>query len=209
MTPPPPPTLAAEQQLIDRARRGEAAAFEALIAPHDRGMRRLAHRLLGDPAGMDDALQEAYVKAYRSLPAFAGEAAFGTWLYRIVANACHDELRRGARRRHVGPLQDERDQVDGAPGPARVVAARHDLEAALAQLPPELTAVVLLVDAEGLSYDEAARVLDVPPGTIASRLNRARAALRPALAGWAGGAGGPVGAAGPADSGSAGREGTS
>lgn len=181
---PSPPTRAAEQQLIDRARRGEAAAFEALIAPHDRTLRRLAFRLLGDRSGMDDALQEAYVKAYRSLPAFAGDAAFGTWLYRIVANACHDELRRGARRGRVGALEQERDQPDGAPGPERAATARRDLEAALATLPPELTAVVLLVDAEGLSYDEAGRVLDVPAGTIASRLNRARSALRPALAGW-------------------------
>lgn len=83
---PPPTTLAAEteQRLLERARLGTPEAFEALIAPHDERLRRLAHRMLGDRSAMDDALQEAYVNAYRSLPSFAGQAAFGTWLDRVI-----------------------------------------------------------------------------------------------------------------------------
>jgi RNA polymerase sigma-70 factor, ECF subfamily len=178
------PPVPADAALLRRARDGDVRAFEALIAGHDRALRRLAYRMLGDATAMDDALQEAYVRAYRSLRSFAGDAAFGTWLYRIVVNACHDERRRAARRRHA-PLEAGAERVDGAPGPERAAAARIDLAAALAALAPELAAVVLLVDAEGLSYAEAGAVLELPVGTVASRLNRARAALRPALAGYA------------------------
>lgn len=175
-------TTDAEPRLLRRARDGDARAFEALIAPHDRALRRLAYRLLGDAGAMDDALQEAYVKAYRSLRSFAGDAAFGTWLYRIAANACHDELRRRARPSHAPVELDER-RADPAPGPEREAVARGDLAVALGALAPELRAAVLLVDAEGFTYEEAGVALDVPAGTIASRLSRARAALRPALAG--------------------------
>ncbi|MDO8189497.1 sigma-70 family RNA polymerase sigma factor [Conexibacter sp. JD483] len=178
------PTTPADRRLLQRAQAGDPAAFETLIEPHDRQLRRLAFRMLGDRGAMDDALQEAYVKAYRSLPRFAGDAAFGTWLYRIVANACNDELRRGARRRGDTVLDEARDVAAGAPGPDRAAAAHLDLAAALDAIPPDLRSVVLLVDAEGMSYDEAGEVLGVPAGTVASRLNRARAALRPALAGY-------------------------
>jgi RNA polymerase sigma-70 factor (ECF subfamily) len=125
---------------------------------------------------MDDVLQEAYVRAFTALPRFRGGAAFATWLYRIVYNACLDELRRGRSRREVA-LEEWRSA-----GAADDVEGRLDLAAALARLPVELRAVVLLVDAEGLSYEEAADVLGIAPGTIGSRLNRARAALRVALA---------------------------
>lgn len=178
------PTTPADRRLLRRAQDGDPSAFEELIAPHDRQLRRLAFRMLGDRGAMDDALQEAYVKAYRSLPRFAGDSAFGTWLYRIVVNACTDELRRGARRRGDTVLDAARDVAAGAPGPERAAAAQTDLAAALGAIAPDLRAVVLLVDAEGMSYDEAGAVLGVPAGTVASRLNRARAALRPALAGY-------------------------
>lgn len=178
---PSPPTQPAERRLLDRARGGDAQAFERLIAPYDESLRRLAYRMLGDRVAMDDALQEAYVKAYRSLDSFAGEAAFGTWLYRIAANVCTDVLRRGARRREQ-PLDALDELADRTPGPERTATTRSDLAAALAALAPDLRAVALLVDAEGMSYDQAGEVLGIPPGTVASRLNRARAALRPALA---------------------------
>lgn len=180
----PSPTTPADRRLLQRAQAGDPSAFERLIEPHDRPLRRLAYRLLGDRGVMDDALQEAYVKAYRSLPSFAGDAAFGTWLYRIVVNACNDELRRGARRRGETALEEAREVAAGAPGPERAAAAQLDLAAALDGIAPDLRAVVLLVDAEGMSYDEAGAALDLPAGTVASRLNRARAALRPALAGY-------------------------
>jgi RNA polymerase sigma-70 factor, ECF subfamily len=155
----------------------DADAFVRLVREYDLQHRRLAFRLLGDRDRMDDVLQDAYARAFRALPKFRGEAALGTWLYRIVYNACLDELRRSGARKEV-PLDEWRDRnlerTDH-------VEERLDLEAALAALPVELRAVVLLVDADGLSYDEAAEVLGIPAGTIASRLSRARDGLKGAL----------------------------
>jgi RNA polymerase sigma-70 factor (ECF subfamily) len=166
---------ASEPMLLRHARRGDAQAFTALVRRHDDALRALAFRLLGDRAAMDDALQEAYVRAYRSLGTFEGRSGFGTWLYRIVYRTCVDELRRRGR--------DELASLELAatPDASSSVAARVDLAAALAALPPELRASVLLVDAQGFSYDEAAEILGIPAGTVASRLNRARAALRETL----------------------------
>ena len=144
----------------------------------------LAYRLLGDRDRMDDALQEAYVKAFRALPRFQRRAKVGTWLYRIVYNTCLDELRK-ARRTAVEPLDENVDQPGGWADPADVAAGRGDLSRALATLPEQERAAVLLVDAQGFDYRDAAQVLGVPEGTVASRLNRARASLRAALGGSA------------------------
>lgn len=152
-------------------------AFVVLLREHDLRHRRLAYRLLGDRERMDDVLQEAYARAFRALPRFSGHATLGTWLYRIVYNACVDELRRSGARKEVS-LEEWRDQSAGR---SDAVEERLDLEAALAALPFELRAVVLLVDADELSYDEAAEILGIPPGTVASRLSRARDALKGAL----------------------------
>jgi RNA polymerase sigma-70 factor, ECF subfamily len=162
-------------RILRRARRGDQRAFAQLVRHYDDGLRALAYRLLGDRDRMDDALQEAYVDAFRALPGFRGEAEFGTWLYRIAYTACLDELR---RTRTVVPLDSVRDRVDPSPTTDERVAARGDLGAALATLPPEDRAAVLLVDAQGFDYRSAAEILGVPEGTVASRLNRARGALR-------------------------------
>jgi RNA polymerase sigma-70 factor (ECF subfamily) len=164
--------------LVARARRGDGDAFAALVRLHDRMLRALAYRLLGDRQLMDDVLQDAYVKAFRALPRFRAESSVATWLYRIVYNACQDELRR-ARRSREEPLGEE---LGSAADPADAVA-QSDVAAALAGLTPQDRAAVLLVDALGSSYDDAAEVLGVPRGTVASRLNRARPALRAALEG--------------------------
>jgi RNA polymerase sigma-70 factor (ECF subfamily) len=149
-------------------------AFWALVQPHDRALRGLAYRLVGDRDLMDDVLQEAYLKAFRALPSLRGREALGTWLRRIVYNASMDQLR---RRRKLVPLDDLPDHPD----PAEVAAGRRDLAAALESLPPVMRAAVLLVDAEGLSYEEAGAIIGVPKGTVASRLSRAREILRRAL----------------------------
>jgi RNA polymerase sigma-70 factor (ECF subfamily) len=159
---------------VARARRGDEAAFAALVRHYDAGLRALAFRLLGDRTRMDDALQEAYVGAYRALPGFRGDASLGTWLYRIAYNACLDELR---RTRDVVPLDGIRDRASVGRDPLDALALRD----ALAELPVDDRAAVLLVDAQGFDYRSAAEVLGIPAGTVASRLNRARAALRRAL----------------------------
>jgi RNA polymerase sigma-70 factor (ECF subfamily) len=161
--------------VLARARRGDQRAFALLVRHYDDGLRALAYRLLGDRDRMDDALQEAYVSAFRALPAFRGDSAVGTWLYRIAYNACIDELR---RERQVVPLESVRERPDPRPGPGELLPERHLLAGALAALPAEDRAAVLLVDAQGFDYRSAAEILGVPEGTVASRLNRTRAALR-------------------------------
>ena len=160
-----------------RVRRLDADAFVELVERHDLSHRRLAFRLLGDSGRMDDVLQEAYVRAFRALPRFRGDSSLETWLYRIVYNACIDDLR---RRREHETLEQWDDRLVAAPTEPE---ERLDLAAALESLPPELRAVVLLIDAEGLSYAEASEILSAPAGTIASRLNRARSHLQAVLKG--------------------------
>ena len=181
-TPPGPVQRLMHQELdpvtLARARRGDEHAFAALVRHYDGGLRALAFRLLGDRARMDDALQEAYVKAYRALPRFRGDSSLRTWLYRIAYNACLDELK---RTRVVVELDSVRDRADQGADPADSLSLRLTLAHALAELPPEDRAAVLLVDAEGFDYRSAAEVLGIPEGTVGSRLNRARGALRQAL----------------------------
>lgn len=170
-----------EARLLARARAGDLDAFVQLISLHDRALRALAYRLTGDPHLMDDVLQEAYLKAFRSLPRFEERSAFGSWLHRIVYNTCMDLLRRrSGGGRHLS-LGEAGGLPDPAPDPGEVAAQRLDLAAALAALPPKLRATVLLVDAEGMDYQTAAGVLGIPVGTVRSRLSQARQLLRRAL----------------------------
>jgi RNA polymerase sigma-70 factor, ECF subfamily len=170
----------AVDRALAAARRGDERAFAELIERYDEGLRALAYRLLGDRDRMDDVLQEAYVRAYRGLGRFRGESTVATWLYRIVYNACVDELGR-SHEAVPAPIAEVDAWVDPAPEVGEAVARRQGLATALAALPPDDRAAVLLVDARGFSYDDAADVLGVPSGTVASRLNRARAALRRVL----------------------------
>jgi len=168
--------------VIAAARRGDREAFATLVMHFDGRMRGLAWRLLGDRQLMDDALQTAYLKALRGIGGFRGEAAIGTWFYRIVYNACVDEIGR-ERRTTVLPLDEVANAIDCAPDTADLLARRAALAAALSQLPPDQRAAVVLVDEEGYDYRSAAEVLGVPLGTLSSRLAHARAALREALGG--------------------------
>lgn len=175
------PPQRGERRLIKRAQGGDVGAFEQLLEANGTAMRRLAYSMLGDEATMDDVLQTAYVRAFRALPKFDGRSSFGTWLHRIVANAAVDELRRIARRGEVDLEALEGRAAASSPDIGDASDTRMDLANALAGLPADLRIVVLMVDAEGYSYDEVAEVVGIPPGTVASRLSRARAALRPVL----------------------------
>jgi RNA polymerase sigma-70 factor (ECF subfamily) len=172
-------------EVLLRARQGDHRAFGELVGVYDDRLRRLAYRLLGSRRRMDDALQEAYVKAYRGLPDFEGRSSLGTWLHRITYNACLDVLRT-EERREAAPLEVVGDRPDPGPGLAGRVAERADLAVALAKLPPDQRAAVLLVDAEGYDYESAGDILGVARGTVASRLHRAREALRASLTDGAG-----------------------
>ena len=153
----------------------DADAFTGLLKEHDRLLRSLVYRLMGDRDVMDDVLQEVYLKAFRARASFRGESSTATWLYRIAYNTCLDELRRRGRWQ-----QDELDEAlpDPRPDPGEQVALRGDVAAALAALPVEQRAAVLLVDLHGLDYAAAGAVLGAGAGTIGSRVSRGRAALR-------------------------------
>jgi RNA polymerase sigma-70 factor, ECF subfamily len=168
---------AADSAINRRVAGRDPAAFWILVEPYDQGLRALAFRILENRDLMDDAPQEAYLKAYRALPSFRGDAGMGSWLYRIVYNACMDSSPRIEQSRQA-PLEAAGESPDPGPGPAEVATSRHDLTRALASLTPDMRAVVLLVDAEGLDYRQTAEILGVAKGTVASRLNRARALLR-------------------------------
>jgi RNA polymerase sigma-70 factor (ECF subfamily) len=179
-----PARPAADPRVVARARAGEGAAFAELVRTYDRRLRALAFRMLDDGGRMDDVLQEAYLKAFRALPRFEGGSDIGTWLYRIVYNACIDDLRT-QRRRHAAPLEDDTlaTSVPLQAGPEDRVASRDQLAHALASLPADQRATVLLVDGDGFDHAAAAEILGVAPGTVASRLSRAHASLRKTLGG--------------------------
>jgi RNA polymerase sigma-70 factor, ECF subfamily len=165
------------------ARAGDRAALESLLRRHHDRIAALCTRLCGQ-SDAPDATQEALLAVVRGLPRFDGHAAFTTWLYRVTTNACLDELRR-RRRRPLPGLEEERplDGPGAAPDPAARVATRVDVDAALARLPPEFRAAVVLRDLCGLDYAEIAEVLDIPPGTVRSRIARGRGQLADLLVG--------------------------
>jgi RNA polymerase sigma-70 factor, ECF subfamily len=172
-------TTLPDVELVELARLGDRSAFDELLRRHDPRMRALAYRLMADRHRMDDALQEAYLKAFKALPRFRAGSDFGTWLYRITYNACIDELRK--RKRSPLSSEDPIDPESGRPGPERIVSASETVRHALAELPVDQRVTVVLVDGEGFDHREAAQILGVAPGTVASRLHRARAALRRVL----------------------------
>jgi len=150
--------------------------FENLLDRHHARLRRVASGIVRRPDAVDDVLQEAYLKAYRSLPArFASDAHESAWLYRIVYHCCLDELKRRRRRNEV-PVDPELAAA-GERDPLDPLA----VDAALATLSVQDRAVLFLVDYAGCDYDTAADVLSVPRGTVASRLNGARSRFRAAF----------------------------
>jgi RNA polymerase sigma-70 factor (ECF subfamily) len=168
--------------LIAAARAGDRDALDRLLRRHHDRIAALCTRLCGNPADGADATQEALIAIVRGLPRFDGRSAFSTWSYRVATNACLDELRRRSRRPLTG-LDDERLDAGVAADPTDAVPDRVDIDAALATLSVEHRTVVVLRDVCTLDYDEIAAVLDLPPGTVRSRIARGRAALARALEG--------------------------
>lgn len=175
--------VTATSDLVLAAQAGDHRAFTQLLEQSDERMRRLAFRLVGSRTAMDDALQDAYLKAYRRIGAYRGDAAFATWLYAVVYRTCLDHLRARRRRREVDLELVDHTLIAGgtAADPAERADDADALAAALATLPTDQVAVVLLVDKDGLSYADTAAILGVREGTIASRLNRAHTTLRRSL----------------------------
>jgi RNA polymerase sigma-70 factor (ECF subfamily) len=163
----------------DRAAAAAVSEFEALLRANDRRLRALAYRMVG--SDVDDVLQQAYLKAFLQRSTFRGDSSVATWLHRIVYTTALDHLRTADRRDRRDRLQLRSAGTDLVRDTSDDVVDRMALEAALDELPVDQRAVLVLVDAQGMSYDDAAAVLDVAPGTIASRLSRARSAVRARL----------------------------
>jgi RNA polymerase sigma-70 factor (ECF subfamily) len=164
-----------DDTVLRRAQHGDHGAFHEIVDHYEGRLRVLAYQLLRDADQMNDALQDTFVKAWRGLPRFRGEAALGTWLYRICYRICLDQLRRQRVRPAGEELADEpADTTDDYAG----LALRDQVSAALGRLPAEQRAVLLLVDREGYDYGSVAEALEIPVGTVASRLSLARAAMR-------------------------------
>lgn len=170
-------------ELIDAARAGDRFALDQLLRRHYDRIHAVCRRIAGPSRDADDATQEALIKIVRNLPRFDGRSSFGTWAYRIATNAALDELRKRKRRPTLQVVED--DQTAGGIEPVDAmserriasVADRLALDEALAELPDEFRSAVVLRDVADLDYAEIAEVLDVPVGTVKSRIARGRRQL--------------------------------
>lgn len=175
-----------DQDLLARHAAGDPDAFGELVRRHRDRLWAVALRTLGDREEAADAVQDALVSAYRAAHTFRGESAVTTWLHRITVNACLDRARKAASRK-TSPLDDtdrlERllEPHESAEAPAEREELHRQLLAALGTLPAEQRAALVLVDMQGYPVAEAARILDVPTGTVKSRCARGRAKLVPML----------------------------
>ncbi|MDX3076376.1 RNA polymerase sigma factor SigM [Streptomyces sp. MI02-7b] len=176
----------ADSDLLARHVAGDPDAFAELVRRHRDRLWAVALRTLGDREEAADAVQDALVSAFRSAHTFRGQSAVTTWLHRITVNACLDRARKAASRR-TSSVVDEKQFEDllepheSAAAPAERGELHRELFRALATLPPEQRAALVLVDMQGYPVAEAAAVLDVPPGTVKSRCARGRARLLPLL----------------------------
>ncbi len=185
-----------DQQLVERAQRGDKHAFELLVAKYQRRLGRLISRFVRNAAEVEDVTQDAFIKAYRALPAFRGDSAFYTWLYRIGINTAKNHLVAQGRRAPTSTPFDSDDAEDFEDAallhevatPENELMSKQVVEvvnASLQELPDDLRTALTLREIEGLSYEEIAAVMDCPIGTVRSRIFRAREAiaanLRPLL----------------------------
>ncbi|UCM89099.1 RNA polymerase sigma factor SigM [Streptomyces marincola] len=180
------PAVPSDKELLERHIAGDPDAFSEIVRRHRDRLWAVALRTLGDREEAADALQDAFVSAYRAAHTFRGQAAVTTWLHRITVNACLDRVRKAKTRRTDPMPEPERLENlltphESAEVPAERQDLRRQLSAALTQLPEEQRAVLVLVDMQGYSVAEAADILHVPVGTIKSRCARARARLLPLL----------------------------
>jgi RNA polymerase sigma-70 factor (ECF subfamily) len=185
-----------DRQLVARAQRGDKRAFELLVEKYQRKLARLLSRFIRDPAEVEDVTQEAFIKAYRALPAFRGDSAFYTWLYRIGINTAKNYLMAMGRRAPTSTEIeaeeaegfDEGEQLRDINTPESVLLSNEiaqTVNATIEGLPEELRRAIQMREIEGMSYEDIAQAMDCPIGTVRSRIFRAREAiaeqLRPLL----------------------------
>jgi RNA polymerase sigma-70 factor, ECF subfamily len=181
-----------EKKLIERCRNGDTAAFNILVRRYERTVFNTAYRLCNSYDDAADIAQEAFVRAWNNLKNFRGEAQFSTWIHRIVTNVFLDD-RKKKRARPTRSLDEDmeldensvqRQYEDTSPGPEAIAEGderQRILQRAIATLPEAQRTMIVLYHARGLAYEEIAEIMDLPMGTVKSRLNRARLALRERL----------------------------
>lgn len=180
-----------EQELVARARAGDQNAFEQLVLDNQNRVYSLAFRMVNDREEAADLAQEAFLKAWQGLPNFQGESSFATWIYRLTTNLCIDFLRRQKRRQGVenavsldDPDSGWTEPADPGQDPQRALEGkelRRALERALAALPDHHRQVLVMRELSQMSYQEIGQALDLDPGTVKSRISRARQALQKRL----------------------------
>jgi RNA polymerase sigma-70 factor (ECF subfamily) len=177
-----------DQQLVERVQRGDKRAFDLLVTKYQRKLGRLLSRFIRDPSEVEDVTQEAFIKAYRALPAFRGDSAFYTWLYRIGINTAKNHLVAMGRRAPTSTEMDAEeaeslesgDQLRDLNTPENQMMSRQvgdTVNQTLQELPEELRTALTLREIEGLSYEEIATAMQCPVGTVRSRIFRAREAV--------------------------------
>lgn len=177
-----------ELELVSRVKQGDQDAFAQLVEANQNKIYTLALRMTGNPEDAADLAQEAFLRAWRSLPSFQGESSFSTWLYRLTSNLCIDFLRREKRRSTVAAVSLDAEE-DAAPmevpdhrftpeGELERKELRTAVGQALLKLSDEHRQVLVLRELDGLSYTEIAQRLELEEGTVKSRIARARLSLR-------------------------------
>lgn len=180
---------ASDAELVQRIRNGDESAFRELVNRHADSLYGLACSVMGNAADAEDVLQEALLGAFRRLGAFEGRSSVKTWLVRILLNHA-SKFRRSRRVRRAAPLPDQvgpDDSDSGGPqtgSPAAIVEGRLDLDVMLQTLSEEHRQVIVLREMQQMSYDEIAQALQIPRGTVESRLHRARQELKRRFAGY-------------------------
>lgn len=173
-----------DEDLVRRFTSGDADAFTELVHRHQQRVYSLCRRILGDADAAADVAQDTFVTVFRKIESFRGDAAFTTWLHRVAVNACYDELRRARRRPMLHVVADgDRDHEPGPPvaDHADEVAGARDAASALVLVPEEFRAALVLADVHDMAYEQIAQVLEVPIGTVKSRVHRGRLALARAM----------------------------
>jgi RNA polymerase sigma-70 factor (ECF subfamily) len=174
--------VSSDAELVAACKEGKVEAYEQLYRAHGARMKSIAYHFLRNTSDAEDAVQEAFLKVYRSVNRFKGGAAFSTWLYRVLLNTCYDMMRR-RRRRHSEPADDETGEnpVDTIRAVAEDHPLRLTLEKCLLKLPFRNRAVFLLFEVEGFKHLEIAELLGIPEGTSKTLLFEARRELQRTL----------------------------
>ncbi len=181
-----------EKALLEKAKNGDLAAFEKLIESYQKKVYNIVYRMIGNPDDASELTQEVFIRVFRSIRNFKEESQFSTWIYKIATNICLDELRKQKKHKVIS-LDEEiksdegemkRQIEDNKPQPD-IIAEKNELKKtvrnAILSLPDEYRVVIIMRDIKGLSYDEIAQITKCPEGTVKSRINRARKALRTIL----------------------------